>query len=67
MATTLIIEHQYSATPNTSTLLALIHTSTAENPTIHTHAGTPGNQYAMYTATAVTSAPITKTTAAQYA
>lgn len=45
MAITLIIEHQYSATSNALTLLTLIHISTVEDPTIHTHAGTPENQY----------------------
>lgn len=67
MALILIVENQYSKLPKVLTLMALSTISTLENETIHTHSGTLANQYFMYIATAVTSAPTASTIAAQYA
>ncbi len=65
IATILIVENQYSTMPKIFTLSALTTIRAPENSTIQTHDGELGNQYCMYSATAVTSAPIASTIEAQ--
>ena len=67
IAVILIVENQYSMVPNALTLIALMKISAAENTQTHCQPGTPGNQYFMYSATAVTSVPTASTTQDQYA
>src|SRR5271170_5496558 len=45
IATTLIIENQYSNAPKLATLRALTHSRATEKPTIQTHFGLPGNHH----------------------
>ncbi|MCY1406198.1 hypothetical protein D9M71_214570 [compost metagenome] len=65
MALILIVENQYSKLPKALTLVAFKPNNRPENDRIHTHSGTLANQYFMYMATAVTSAPTASTMAAQ--
>ena len=47
IATTLMVENQYSTVPNVLTLQALTPMSTPEKSTIQIHGGTPVNQNCM--------------------
>src|SRR5271166_3758208 len=58
MATTLIIENQYSKAPKLPTLRALTHSNAAEKPTIQTHFGLPGNHHWQNIAIATASPPM---------
>src|SRR5450755_3375493 len=58
MATTLIIENQYSIAPKLATLRAFTHSSATEKPTIHIHFGLPGNHHWQKIEIATASPPI---------
>ena len=66
MVTTLIIANQYSNVPKFFTLMVLAYKIPTEKPAIHTHDGSPGNQYLQYIDPATTSLPITNTRHIQY-
>ena len=53
MAQIFIAENQYSTVPKVLTLKALTVIRIPENPSIHSHPGTSGNQNFMYRATAL--------------